>query len=117
MIQIFDEWVRNDVGTTFIMNFETVLGAWMGLDSSTCVFTRNCGQNMIMEHNGDIFSVTITFILIIASAIFYQTCLASWSNQNNKWISGAVKKIRSPAIVLIAKHCLPAGENAPSIDS
>ena len=37
LIQIFDEWVKHDVGTTFSMNFETVVGAWMGLDSSACV--------------------------------------------------------------------------------
>lgn len=56
LIQVFDQWVRNDVGSSFIMNFETALGAWMGLDAATCVFASQCGQSLVMEHNGDIFS-------------------------------------------------------------
>lgn len=56
LIQVFDEWVRKDVGKVFVMNFENALGAWIGLDSPTCAFARICGQNMIIEHNGDIYS-------------------------------------------------------------
>jgi uncharacterized protein len=54
--RIFDEWVRHDVGATFVMNFEAALGAWMGLDAATCVFARQCGRSLVMEHNGEIFS-------------------------------------------------------------
>lgn len=53
---IFDEWVRHDVGTTFVQLFDTALGNWMGLGSSLCVFAEKCGAAMAIEHNGDLYS-------------------------------------------------------------
>ena len=53
---IFDEWVRRDVGTTFVQLFDVALGNWMGLGSSLCVFAEKCGAALAIEHNGDVFS-------------------------------------------------------------
>ena len=53
---IFDEWVRHDVGTTFVQLFDTALGNWMGLGSSLCVFAEKCGAALAIEHNGDVYS-------------------------------------------------------------
>lgn len=56
LIEIFEEWVRNDVGSVFIMNFEWALESWLGLDSTICIFSKNCGQALAIEHNGAIYS-------------------------------------------------------------
>jgi uncharacterized protein len=56
LIQVFEEWVRNDVGKVFIMNFEWALEAWLGLPSTICIFSEECGRTLTMEHNGDIYS-------------------------------------------------------------
>ncbi len=56
LIRIFDEWVRNDVGSVFVMNFEWALEAWMGLPSTICIFAEQCGRAVVLEHNGDIYS-------------------------------------------------------------
>lgn len=53
---IFDEWVRNDVGKTFVQMFDVALGNWMGLGSSLCVFSEKCGRALAIEHNGDVYS-------------------------------------------------------------
>ncbi len=53
---IFDEWVRHDVGTTFVQLFDVALGNWMGLGSSLCVFAGKCGAALALEHNGDLYS-------------------------------------------------------------
>ncbi len=53
---IFDEWVRHDVGTTFVQLFDEALGNWMGLGSSLCVFAEKCGAALAIEHNGDLYS-------------------------------------------------------------
>jgi uncharacterized protein len=53
---IFDEWVRHDVGTTFVQLFDTALGNWMGLGSALCVFAEKCGAALAIEHNGDLYS-------------------------------------------------------------
>ena len=56
MITIFDEWIRSDVGATYVMNFEWALSSWMGIKGSTCISSERCGNCVVMEHNGDIYS-------------------------------------------------------------
>jgi uncharacterized protein len=54
--QVFDEWVRKDVGRIFVQIFDMALGAWMGQEPSLCVFAETCGDALIIEHNGDLYS-------------------------------------------------------------
>ena len=56
LCQIFDEWVRNDIGAVYIQLFEVQLAVWMGLPAALCVFAETCGAAMAMEHNGDLYS-------------------------------------------------------------
>ncbi len=53
---IFDEWVRRDVGKTFVQLFDVALGNWAGMGSSLCVFAEKCGRALAMEHNGDLYA-------------------------------------------------------------
>lgn len=53
---IFDEWVRHDVGRTFVQLFDVTLGNWMGMKSALCYFSETCGTALAMEHNGDVYS-------------------------------------------------------------
>jgi len=56
MISVYEEWVRHDVGTIFVMNFEWVLNAWIGNPSPVCVYAKQCGRALVIEHNGDVFA-------------------------------------------------------------
>lgn len=56
LVEIYDAWVRNDVGRTFVQLFDVTLGNHMRLGSSLCVFAETCGDALVMEHNGDVFS-------------------------------------------------------------
>ena len=56
LIAIFEEWVRHDVGTMFVMNFEWALASFMGLPATICLFAQDCGKALIVEHNGDVYS-------------------------------------------------------------
>ncbi len=57
LIQVFDEWIHNDVGEMFIQTFEAAARNWMGLPSSgMCVFEETCGVGLALEHNGDLYS-------------------------------------------------------------
>lgn len=56
LVQIFDEWIRKDVGSIFVMNFEWSLCAWAGLGPGVCYLSKRCGNNLIIEHNGDVYS-------------------------------------------------------------
>jgi uncharacterized protein len=53
---IFDTWVRRDVGSVFVQQFDVALGIWSGAGSSLCVFAETCGKALAVEHNGDIYS-------------------------------------------------------------
>jgi uncharacterized protein len=53
---IFDEWVRNDVGRVFVQLFDVSLEMWAGLEASLCVFRRQCGAALAIEHCGDLYS-------------------------------------------------------------
>lgn len=56
LCDIFDEWVRRDVGRTFVQIFDVTLGNWMGTGGGLCVFSETCGTALAMEHNGDVYS-------------------------------------------------------------
>lgn len=56
LINIFDEWVRNDVGSVFVQIFDVALAKWVGQQEGLCLFNEVCGTALAMEHNGDIYS-------------------------------------------------------------
>lgn len=56
LITIFDEWVRNDVARCFVQIFDATLANYVGENPGLCVFNETCGDALVMEHNGDIFS-------------------------------------------------------------
>ena len=56
LIRIFDEWVRQDVGRYFVQIFDTTLANWVGEMPGICVFAETCGNALVMEHNGDLYS-------------------------------------------------------------
>lgn len=56
LCDVFDEWIRRDVGRVFVQIFDQALSAWVGVEPSLCVFRRTCGRALAMEHNGDVYS-------------------------------------------------------------
>jgi len=56
LCEVFDEWVRRDVGEFFVQIFDVALGAWLGQNPTLCVFSETCGTALIIEHNGDLYS-------------------------------------------------------------
>ena len=56
LIAVLEEWVRKDVGSVFVMNFEWALNAWIGNGSPVCIFSRQCGRAVTVEHNGNVYA-------------------------------------------------------------
>lgn len=56
LITIFNEWVRHDVGKYFVQYFDVALANWVGASPGLCVFSPQCGDASVMEHNGDLYS-------------------------------------------------------------
>ena len=57
LVEVFEEWVRHDVGDVFVQEFDTALAHWLGMDQAgMCVHARTCGSALALEHNGDVYS-------------------------------------------------------------
>jgi uncharacterized protein len=55
-IKIFDEWVKKDVGETFVQLFDATLAGFVGVEPGVCYFTKRCGHAAVIEFNGDVYS-------------------------------------------------------------
>ncbi len=56
MCDIFDEWIVNDVGRCYVQLFDVALAQWYGVRPALCAFCDTCGDSLVVEHNGDIYS-------------------------------------------------------------
>ena len=55
MCDIFDYWVKYDVGGYFVNLFDSTLANYCGVNPGTCVYSETCGSNAVVEHNGDVY--------------------------------------------------------------
>ena len=55
LIDIFEEWVRNDVGRVFVQLFDVTLEAYFGRHL-LCIHAPTCGYGPALEHNGDLYT-------------------------------------------------------------
>lgn len=55
-IEIFDEWVRNDVGRYYVQLFDSTLANRVGAQPGVCIFAEKCGHAVAMEFNGDVYA-------------------------------------------------------------
>jgi uncharacterized protein len=56
LIEVFEEWVRRDVGNVYVQMFDVALGNWVGAPPSLCVHSETCGLALALEHTGDLYS-------------------------------------------------------------
>ncbi|MFN4244219.1 MAG: anaerobic sulfatase maturase [Tepidisphaerales bacterium] len=62
LCEVFDLWLKKDVGRVFVQLFEVALGKWMeklgygAVGGGLCVFAETCGDALAMEHNGDVYA-------------------------------------------------------------
>ena len=56
LIDVFEEWVRSDIGTVYVQMFDTALANWVGEGGGMCVHAETCGLQLAVEHNGDLYS-------------------------------------------------------------
>lgn len=56
LIDVFEEWVRRDVGTVYVQMFDTALANVHGEPGGLCVHAETCGSQLALEHTGDLFS-------------------------------------------------------------
>lgn len=55
MVDVFEEWVRHDVGEVYVQLFDVTLEAYFG-SHQLCIHAPTCGYGPALEHNGDLYS-------------------------------------------------------------
>ncbi len=56
LCDVFDDWVREDVGQVFVQLFDATLANWVGVEPGICSMSARCGNVLAMEFNGDVYS-------------------------------------------------------------
>lgn len=56
MVDIFEQWVVQDVGIYYVQLFDATLAGWMGVQPGVCSMCEVCGDGLVVEHNGDVYS-------------------------------------------------------------
>jgi uncharacterized protein len=56
LIDVFEEWVRRDVGEVYVQMFDVALANWVGEPPGLCVHSETCGLALALEHTGDLYS-------------------------------------------------------------
>ena len=56
LVDVFDEWVRRDVGRVYVQMFDSTLASFVGVSGALCVHAETCGTALALEHNGDLYS-------------------------------------------------------------
>jgi uncharacterized protein len=55
LIDVFEEWVRHDIGEVYVQMFDVTLEAFFGRHL-LCIHAPTCGYGPALEHNGDLYS-------------------------------------------------------------
>ena len=56
LTDVFDLWVRRDVGEVYVQDFDVALAAWAHEGHPLCVHSPTCGRALAVEFNGDVYS-------------------------------------------------------------
>ncbi len=56
LIDVFEDWVRRDIGAVYVQMFDVALANWHGEPPGLCVHSETCGRALALEHNGDVYS-------------------------------------------------------------
>lgn len=96
LVRVFDEWVRNDVGSVFVQQFDTSLANWLGEPAGLCIFSEFCGRGLAMEHNGDVYSCDHYVYPEHRLGNIVETPLADMVDSPRQWAFGKAKSDTLP---------------------
>jgi uncharacterized protein len=55
LVDVFEEWIRHDVGQVYVQLFDVTLEAYFGRHL-LCIHAPTCGYGPALEYNGDLYS-------------------------------------------------------------
>jgi uncharacterized protein len=52
---VFEEWTREEIPEVYIRDFEDILIAYVTGKAPSCIYSRECGEYIVVEYNGDVY--------------------------------------------------------------
>ena len=56
LCDVFDVWSKGDIGKVFVQIFDATLARWCGAVPGLCTMGVSCGENLLVECNGDVYA-------------------------------------------------------------
>ena len=104
LCDIFDEWVVSDVGRTFVQMFDATLAQWCGVQPGVCSMGETCGDALVVEHNGDVYSCDHFVYPEYLLGNIRETTLAEIYRSKKRRDFGLAKRNALPAECLRCKY-------------
>ena len=56
LCEVFDQWVRRDVGKLYVQLFDATLANWVGVQPGVCSMGTDCGNASVIEVDGTVYA-------------------------------------------------------------
>lgn len=56
LCEVFDLWVRHDVGSIYVQLFDATLANWVGVPPGVCAMGTDCGNASVIEVDGTVYA-------------------------------------------------------------
>jgi uncharacterized protein len=56
LCRIFDRWYQEGPLDVYVRYFNDVMAVYLGHECPTCLYRRECGDYVVVEHNGDVYA-------------------------------------------------------------
>lgn len=97
LTEIFDQWLKYDIGKVFVQLFDVALGNWSGLHpNSLCVFSETCGKAVALEHDGSLYACDHYVYPSHKLGNLASTSLGDMINSERQKLFGEAKKNNLP---------------------
>ena len=97
LCEIFDEWVRSDIGRLDVQLFAETALVWAGGEPSLCWMSQTCGRALIVERDGGVYSCDHFVDLKHRLGSITERSLGEYADAPEQLAFGANKHERLPA--------------------
>ena len=113
LVEIFNDWLVRDVGEMHVNMFEAAFASWVGAPAMACIFDETCGNAMVIEHNGDLYSCDHFVEPGYLLGNILETSLSTLISSDKQRRFGADKRNTLPALCRECKWLFACGGECP----
>jgi len=113
LVEIFNDWLVRDVGEMHVNMFEAAFASWVGAPAMACIFDETCGNAMVIEHNGDLYSCDHFVEPGYLLGNILDTSLSTLISSDKQRRFGADKRNTLPALCRECKWLFACGGECP----